>query len=201
MRECVERQSDQLFSSAVSRLFSSGCESEPIKELSGSSLSPASIPWTFLTPPLFTIKCFVISNLHSTGGGFLALAAERVARGQQPVIPSLFPATGRQTPTLTWEGAVSVRKKATQSSDAVLYGISTRADASEIVPISEIFFTTRLGCCSCAQHATVSAGSLPLVFHPGGSQAGWGQPHKGVTGAPMRFLHTAPGERGRSSTA
>ena len=96
---------------------------------------------------------------------------------------------------------MSVRKKATQSSHGILYGISTRADASEIVPISEIFFTTRLGCCSCAQHATVSAGSLPLVFHPGGSQAGWGQPHKGVTGAPMRFLHTAPGERGRSSTA
>ena len=70
-----ERQSDQLFSSAVSRLFSSGCESEPIKELSGSSLSPASIPWTFLTPPLFTIKCFVISNLHSTGGGILSLGS------------------------------------------------------------------------------------------------------------------------------
>jgi hypothetical protein len=79
---------------------------------------------------------------------------------------------------------VSVRKKATPSSDGVLYGISTRADASEIVPIGEIFFITKLGYCSCAQHATVSAGSLPLVFHPGGSQAGWGEPHKGVTGAP-----------------
>ena len=169
--------------------------------MSGSSLSPGSIPLTFLTPPLFTIKCLVIGTYTQQAGGFLALAAERVAHGQQPVIPSLFPATGRQTPTLTWEGAVSVRKKATKSSDGVLCGISTRADASEIVPISEIFFTTRLGCCSCAQHATVSAGSLPLVFHPGGSQAGWGQPHKGVTGAPMRFLHTAPGERGRSSTA
>ena len=83
-------------------------------------------------------------------------------------------AARRQTPTLTWEGAVSVRKKATQSSDGVLYGITYSADASEIVLISEIFFITRLGCCSCAQHATVSAGSLPLVFHPGGSQAGWG---------------------------
>src|SRR6516164_5272312 len=88
MRECVERQSDQLFSSAVSRLFSSGCESEPIKELSGSSLSPASIPWTFLTPPLFTIKCLVIGTYTQQAGGFLALAAERVAHGQQPVIPS-----------------------------------------------------------------------------------------------------------------
>src|SRR6516225_3042918 len=201
MRECVERQSDQLFSSAVSRLFSSGCESEPIKELSGSSLSPASIPWTFLTPPLFTIKCFVISNLHSTGGGFLALAAERVARGQQPVIPSLFPATGRPTPTLTWEGAVSVRKKATQSSHGILYGISTRADASEIVPISEIFFTTRLGCCSCAQHATVSAGSLPWSFVPVVRKLGGVSRTRVLPARPMRFLHTALGERGRSSMA
>src|SRR5215472_4156186 len=115
MREGVERQSDQLFSSAASRLFSSAASSEPIKESSGSSLSPASIPLTFLKPPLFTIKCFVISNLNSTGGGFYALAAERVARGQQPVIRSLFPVTA-QTPTLTWEGQCRFRKKATKSS-------------------------------------------------------------------------------------
>ena len=52
-------------------LFS--CESEPSVE--GKFLSPASIPWTFLRPPLFTITCFVISNLHSTGGGILSLGS------------------------------------------------------------------------------------------------------------------------------
>ena len=93
MRGSVERQSEQLFSSAGSRLFSSVASRSPSVERKFPFSRLDSLDLSDAAP--LHIKCLVISNLHSTGGGFSAWAAERVAHGQQPAIPSLFPATGR----------------------------------------------------------------------------------------------------------
>ena len=222
MRGSVERQSEQLFSSAGSRLFSSVASRSPSVERKFPFSRLDSLDLSDAAP--LHVKCLVISNLHSTGGGILSLGSgascprattcnsvsvscygpprvrssavhRDAAVGIQTFVRLSVLAARRQTPTLTWEGAVSVRKKATQSSDGVLYGITYSADASEIVLISEIFFITRLGCCSCAQHATVSAGSFLWSFIPVVRKLGGGQPHNGVT-APHAVPPYCPRRKG-----
>jgi len=97
---------------------------------------------------------------------------------------------------------VSVPEEGNQIFWCVLYGISTRADASEIVPSSEIFFHNEAWLLFLrSSMRSVSAASLPFGSFSPGSQAGC-HPHQPCHPVrPMRFLHTAPGERGRSSTA
>ena len=73
MRGSVERQSEQLFSSAGSRLFSSVASRSPSVERKFPFSRLDSLDLSDAAP--LHIKCLVISNLHSTGGGILSLGS------------------------------------------------------------------------------------------------------------------------------